>query len=77
MSDMDRLQKIVDELALALRLEGKYDAASRLLDALYGAATGGEMVMKLRYELNKMDMDKRNLGNNIELWNELNLLLPK
>lgn len=75
MSDMDRLQKIVDELASALQLGGNDDASSRLLDALYGAATGGEMVMKLRYELNKID--KSNLGKNIELWNELNRLLPK
>lgn len=67
------LVETVESLASALRGRGEKETAERLLNAFYGASTGSEMVMGLRWVLR--GIDRRRLQGDVGLLMELERLL--
>ena len=73
MNDMDKISELVDTLATRLQAHGEDAQASMLLDGLYGAATGGEMRIRLRHALRTVN--RKQLGTDVALVMELERLL--
>lgn len=73
MDTNDRIAELVEALAAGMRTRNQCDLANRMLDRLYGASTGNELVMGLRKELRLLD--RRQMGQELPLVFELEKLL--
>lgn len=73
MNDLDKISELVDTLAARLQAVGDDALASMLLDGLHGAATGGELRMRLRHALRTVN--RKQLGADVGLVMELERLL--
>jgi hypothetical protein len=73
MDTFDRIAELVEALAAGMRTRDQSDLADRMLDRLYCASTGNELVMGLRKELRLLDW--RQMGQDLPLVFELEKLL--